>query len=104
MTLRVVNGMTPAAKVIYIYATLLSVLLHVQTYVMLRYCTFSGTCTHTHIMLFYCTFACTQTCDLLPAHTNKGWGWVGWGNNVHLCAHRSCYAEDVLVSVTSCVG
>jgi hypothetical protein len=52
---------------------------------------------YTHIMLFYCTFTCTQTCDLLPAHTNKGWGWVGWGNNVHLCAHRSCYAEDVLV-------
>ena len=84
---------------------------------MLRYCPFSCTCrltscsatvrslalVHTHIMLFYCTFACTQTCDLLPAHTNKDWGWVGWGNNVHLCAHRSCYAEDVLVSVTSCM-
>ena len=97
--------MTPAAKVIIIF-----IYIYIYTYTCyatvrslaradLRHAPLLYVLWHlyTHVMLFYCTFTCTQMCDLLPAHTNKGWGWVGWGNNVHLCAHRSCYAEDVLV-------
>ena len=46
------------------HATLLYVLMHLHTYIMLRCCTFS---LHTYVMLHCCTFSCT-------------------------CTHTSCYA------------
>ena len=92
--------MTPAAKVIYTY---------IYIY-MLRYCPFSCTCrltscsatvrslalVHTHHAILLYVHLHTDVRSFTCPH-KQGLGWVGWGNNVHLCAHRSCYAEDVLV-------
>ena len=92
-------------------------LLHLLTHVMLRYCyvllhlhthtscyvivIFSCTCSHTScyvMVIFSCTclhtscyamviFSCTCTHTSCYVMVVLGWGWVGWGNNVHVNLH-----------------
>ena len=82
------------------------VLLHLHTHVMLRY---GDLLLHllTHVMLRYgdlLLHLLTHGDLLLHLHTHTscyvmvvlGWGWVGWGNNVHVNLHthvmlRYCY-------------